>query len=42
MDATWAISDRSSTSLAWAAIDSTAAATALSMPRLMASGDAPV
>src|SRR5437016_372283 len=41
MDATWAISDLSSTSLAWALMPSTAAATALSMPRLRAMGLAP-
>ena len=41
MDATWAISERSSTSLAWPLMCSTAAATAASMPRLRARGEAP-
>jgi hypothetical protein len=41
MVATWAISLRSSISLACALMDSTAAATALSMPRLRAIGLAP-
>ena len=41
IDATWAISDLSSTSLACEAMDSTAASTALSMPRLSAIGLAP-
>jgi hypothetical protein len=41
MVATWAISLRSSISLAWPAMDSTAAATALSMPRLRPIGLAP-
>src|SRR4029450_12506056 len=39
--ATWAISDRSSISLAWDAMASTAAATAFSMPRLRLIGLAP-
>ena len=41
MDATWAISDLSSISLAWALIASTAAATAFSMPRFRPVGLAP-
>ena len=41
MEATWAISDFSSISLACSAIDATAAATAFSMPRLRPSGFAP-
>ncbi len=41
MVATWAISLRSSISLAWSLMASTAAATALSMPRLRAMGLAP-
>src|SRR4051812_38339749 len=41
MDATWAISDLSSTSLAWALIDSTTAETAASMPRFRLKGLAP-
>src|SRR5438093_11261180 len=41
MAATWAISDLSSTSLAWPSIALTTAATALSMPFLSASGLAP-
>src|SRR3954453_1854012 len=41
MDATWAISLLSSISLAWLLIDSTTAATALSMPRLRPIGLAP-
>src|SRR5215207_749926 len=41
MEATWAISDLSSISLAWALMDSTAAATALSMPFFRPVGLAP-
>ena len=41
MEATWAISDLSSISLAWLAMASTAAATAFSMPCLRLSGLAP-
>ena len=41
MDATWAISVLSSISLAWSLMDSTAAATAFSMPRLRDIGLAP-
>jgi hypothetical protein len=41
MEATWAISDLSSISLAWSAMASTAASTAFSMPRLRPIGLAP-
>ena len=41
MEATWAISDLSSISVAWALMDSTAAATAFSMPRFSPRGLAP-